>query len=350
MMTMTTTRAKRGSSGTKGRSSTPTLRTISELTGLSLSTISLSLRDNTALREETRQKIAEAARLVGYVPNRAGVRLRTGKTNVLAFVLECAEDSIDFARHMIRGIGQAITDTPYHLTVTPEFEHSDPLESVRYILAHRAADGVILTHTGPHDERVQLMMEADFPFVTHGRTESLGAHAYHDFHSERFAAAAVERLVSKGCSRILLVAGYKTIMNYRNTVTSFRHATARLGAAAEVIEAALPHTGAPGLRRYGFELAQRRDRPDGIIFASEITALPLIRGLQDGELALGRDIHVVYKQTSDILPTLFPEVDSVEEDIHAAGMELTRLLMRRIAGEPPETLQTLGEPILHWRS
>jgi LacI family transcriptional regulator len=346
---MTKTKPKPGSAGPEGRSSSPTLRTISELTGLSLSTVSLSLRGGTALKDETRQRVAEAARLVGYIPNRAGVRLRTGKTNVIAFVLECAEDSIDFARHMIQGIGQAIADTRYHLTVTPEFEHGDPLDAVRYMLAHRTADGVILTHTSPRDERVRLLMEADFPFVSHGRTESLGVHPYHDFPSERFAAAAVERLVSKGCSKLLLVAGYKNIMNYQNTVSSFQQATARMGAVAEVIEAALTHTGAAELRRYGYELAQRRARPDGIVFASEITALPLIRGLQDGGMALGRDIHVVYKQTSDILPTLFPDVDSVEEDIHAAGMELTRLLMRRIAGEPPETLQTLGEPILHWR-
>ena len=55
-----------------------TLRTISELTGLSQSTISLSLRGGTALKEETRRRIAEAAASVGYVPDRAGVRLRTG--------------------------------------------------------------------------------------------------------------------------------------------------------------------------------------------------------------------------------------------------------------------------------
>jgi LacI family transcriptional regulator len=348
---MTTSKAK-GGSATPGRQSRggPTLRTISELTGLSLSTVSLSLRGGQTLREETRQKIADAARQVGYVPNRAGVRLRTGKTNVIAFVLECAEDSIDFARHMIQGIGQGISDTRYHLTVTPEFEHGDPLESVRYILTHRAADGVIVTHTAPQDKRVQLMMEAGFPFVSHGRTASLGAHAYHDFHSERFAALAVERLIAKGCSKILLVAGYTSIMNYSNTVSSFHLATARMGAAAEVIEAAVTHAGAAELRRYGLELAQRGDRPDGIIFASEITAMAVIRGLQDGNLTLGRDIHVLYKQTSDILPTLFPEVDSMEEDVFAAGVELTRLLMRRIAGEPPEALQTLREPILHWRS
>ena len=125
-----------------------TLRTIAEVTGLSLSTVSLSLRGGTTLKQETRDKVAEAAKALGYIPDRAGVRLRTGKTNVIALVLDGAEDSIDFARQMIQGIGQAIKGTRYHLTVIPEFERHNSAETIRYILDNRTADGVIITHTG----------------------------------------------------------------------------------------------------------------------------------------------------------------------------------------------------------
>src|SRR6478609_3288871 len=94
-----------------------TLKTISELTGLSLSRVSLSLRGGASLKEETRQKVADAAPLLGYVPDRGHVRLRTGKTNVIALVLDGSDEVIDFARHMIRGIGDAVGGTRYHLTV-----------------------------------------------------------------------------------------------------------------------------------------------------------------------------------------------------------------------------------------
>ena len=191
-----------------------TLRTISELTGLSLSTVSLSLRGGAGLKDETRRKVAEAAKLVGYIPDRAGVRLRTGKTNVVALVLDGADESIDFARHLIRGIGEAIKGTRYHLTVTPEFDRTVSVESIRYILDNRTADGVIITHTGPSDRRVQLLMENDFPFVSHGRTEFFTQHPFHDFHSEIFAAETVERLVFKGCKDLMLIIGDDSTTNY----------------------------------------------------------------------------------------------------------------------------------------
>jgi LacI family transcriptional regulator len=49
------------------------------------------------------------------------------------------------------------------------------------------------------------------------------------------------------------------------------------------------------------------------------------------------------------VPTIFPGIETVEENVYAAGVELTQLLLRRIDGEPAESLQTLSEPVFHWR-
>lgn len=325
-----------------------TLRTIAEMTGLSLSTVSLSLRGGTTLRQETRDKVAEAAKSLGYIPDRAGVRLRTGKTNVIALVLDGAEDSIDFARQMIQGIGHAIKGTRYHLTVIPEFERQLSADTIRYVLDNRTADGVIITHTGPRDKRVQMMMDADFPFVSHGRTEFYTPHPYHDFHSEAFASMAVERLAGKGCRKVMLVIGDDSTMNYHNIVTAFHKSAARRGMEARVLENTQGMAPAE-MRRIAFELAQGSERPDGIICDSEMRTIALVGGLQEGGMVLGREVQLVYKQTSGILPTLFPALDSIREDVFSAGGELTRLLLQRIAGAEVEALQTLAEPVPQWR-
>ena len=327
-----------------------TLKTISELTGLSLSTVSLSLRGGASLKEETRQKVAEAAAQVGYVPDRAGVRLRTGKTNVIALVLDGSDEAIDFSRHMIRGIGDAISGTRYHLTVMPEFDRSRSVETVRYILENRTADGVIITHTGARDRRVQLMMDHDFPFVSHGRTEFFTPHAFHDFHSEAFAELAVERLADNGARDILISVGDGTTNNYHNIIRTFERTIARRGITGRVVVQDGIRPASAEMRQFGRDLADKSDRPDGIICDSETRAISMLCGLEDGGVLLGRDIRFICKQTSDILSTVFPNVDTIEEDVYAAGLELTRLLLRRIEGEPAEQLQTLSEPVAHWRS
>lgn len=323
-----------------------TLRTIAQATGLSLSTVSLSLRGGATLRPETRERVAQAARELGYVPDRAGVRLRTGKTNVIALLLGGAEGSIDFAGQMIQGIGRSLAGTRYHVSVIPELGRDPGPGTVRYILDNRAADGVIITHTGPRDPRVKLLIEAGLPFVSHGRTAFTTPHPYYDFHGERFAEMAVSRLVARGCRRVAMVVGGASTTNYHNLVTAFRHAAQAAGLDAQVLE----NSGADPamMRRKGLDLARRADRFDGLVCDSEMGAIALVGGLNEAGLMPGRDVQLVYKQTSGILPTLYPRLDSLGEDIVAAGVELAQLLLQRIAGAPVETLQVLAEPRPQW--
>ena len=328
----------------------PTLKTIAELTGLSLSTVSLSLRDGSNLKQSTRDKVAEAAAQIGYVPNRAGVRLRTGRTNVLALVLSTDKNGLDFTKLMIQGIGNAIHGTPFHLNVHPEFEQSAPVETVRYILESQSADGIIITHTSARDPRVKLLMEADFPFVSHGRTEFHTPHAYHDFNAERYVELAIQRLADKNRKQILLAAVGNNTTNHANTVNGFKQAIANTSLTGAIIDNPQVLNNTHEARDYGRVLAKSAQRPDGIICNNELVSLALIHGLQDEGVMLAKDYDLICKRNTEVLPMLYPEMDTVTEDLFATGGELAKLLIERINGTEVTELQTLHEPITHWRN
>ncbi|WP_189427114.1 LacI family transcriptional regulator [Devosia pacifica] len=332
-----------------GDKTRPTLKTISELTGLSQSTVSLSLRGGANLKQETRDRVAEAAAQLGYVPDRAGVRLRTGKTNVVVLVLDESDNSIDFERHLIQGIGQAIRGTRYHLSVAPEFHRDGSVETIRYILDNKTADGVVITHTSAHDPRVALLMERQFPFVTHGRTQFFTPHPYYDFDSRRFTKLAVERLAEKGCRKVALLVANDGTTNHHNIVSAFEDQARKLGLEAE-IHGRGPDPSADETRRLGYEMALSGELADGFICDSERRTMALLSGLRQGGAELGRDVQMVAKQTSDILPTLFPQIDTIEEDVSRGGIEIANLLISAIGGEDATKLQVLGEPVVHWRS
>lgn len=326
----------------------PTLKTIAELTGLSLSTVSLSLRDGSRLSQSTRDKVAKAAKQIGYVPNRAGVRLRTGRTNVLALVLAAEVSALDYTRKLIQGIGAHTHNTPFHLSVLPEFDHSDPVASIQYVLQNQSADGIILNHTRARDERVKLLMDAKLPFVSHGRTEFNSAHAYHDFHAERFAELAVNRLAEKGRRKFALFAINNNTANFSNTVIGFNRAVAAASLAGDVMTNTKTLDNLTQARDQGHSLAMRAERCDAIICNNELTAIGIISGLQEKGLQLGINYDLICKQNTEILPVLYPGIETIAEDLFASGSELARLLIARIDGEPAESLQTLHEPIASW--
>ncbi len=331
----------------------PTLKTLSEMTGLSMSTVSLALRGGANLRAETRDRILEAARKIGYQPDRAGVRLRTGKTGTLALILDGSEASVGFSRRLIAGIHHGIRGHDYMLNVLPQFDRVESEQTLQRIVQGRLADGVILTHTEPMDRRVQYLNEAGIPFVTHGRTEFFTGHAYHDFDIAGFVRSGLARLSELGTRHVAAVIVDNPTTCSHIMRRTFHATAAELGIRAEVIVDQVPDDGpgaghVAGLRELGRQLGHRPDRPDGILSDSELATLSLTTGLRDSGILPGRDIHIVSKQTSDLLRTLFPEVDTLEEQIENSGRELARLLLARIDGEPTENLQTLAQPVPHF--
>ena len=112
----------------------PTLKTLAFMTGLGVTTVSRALKDAPEIGAETRRRVQLVARQIGYRPNRAGVRLRTGKTNVISLVLNTEEQIGGFVSDMIYGISEYLAQTPYHLIVTPYSRTNDPLEPVRYVV------------------------------------------------------------------------------------------------------------------------------------------------------------------------------------------------------------------------
>src|SRR3954465_134467 len=82
----------------------PTLKTIAFMTGLGITTVSRALKDAPDIGADTKERVRLVARQIGYQPNRAGVRLRTGKTNVISLVLSLEEEIMGLTSPMVVGI------------------------------------------------------------------------------------------------------------------------------------------------------------------------------------------------------------------------------------------------------
>ena len=78
----------------------PTLKTIASITGLGITTVSRALKDAPDIGQQTKKRVREVAESLGYTPNRAGVGLRTGKTNVISLVLSLDEEVMGLTSHM----------------------------------------------------------------------------------------------------------------------------------------------------------------------------------------------------------------------------------------------------------
>src|SRR5690242_6056579 len=229
-------RRVRAKAGKRSAGGQPTLRTIADLAGLGVTTVSRALKDGPELAVETKARVRAIADEIGYRPHRAGVRLKTGRTFVISFVLNQADDMSDYARRLIMGISEVLRGTQYHLQVLPQTVDQHPIDPVRYIVDTQAADGLILTHSEPQDLRVKMLLERDFPFITFGRTELATPHPYIDTDNFDFTYRAARALIARGRRHIVIVLPPKQFTYSGHQLAGYRRAVFEAGLEPHIAE------------------------------------------------------------------------------------------------------------------
>src|SRR6185312_7334965 len=313
----------------------PTLRTIADLTGLAVTTVSRALGGAPQIALETRQKVQRVAEEIGYLPDRAAQRLRTGRTNVITLVLDPHEEILGFSTSLIRGLTEALRDTAYHLVITPHFANAPSTDPVRHIMRNRMADGIVFSRTEPFDERVKLLLEHDFPFVCHGRTELGTPHPYVDFDNFSFAYEATKRLIASGRKRLAIIMPPRRFTFFQHVQYGFMSAVREAGVSFELAEGVDLDSSAADIQAQVFQRLGEPNPPDGYVCGGEVSALAVMAAISDRGLNPGRDIGIVAKRTSGLFNLVRPQIDTIYEDITDAGWQMGRALLAAIAGRDP---------------
>lgn len=317
----------------------PTLRTIASLAGVAVTTVSRALADDPQIALDTRRRVQRIARDVGYSPDRAAQRLRTGRTNVIALVLNPHEEILGYGSSMIRGITAALRGTRFHLVVMPHYADEAATDPIDNVLRNRLADGLIISRTMPDDLRVRMMIERGFPFVSHGRTELATPHPYVDYDNFGFAEAAAAHLARQGVRAPCLIPAPARFTFAQHLRMGFLRGCGEAGLTGRILDEVTLDSRPDEIHARIARLARAGTLPDGFVCPGEISALAVHSTLVDA----GRegDCRLVMKHTSNVATLFRPRFDSIFEDLAEAGHLMGDLLLRAIAGEAPADLHHL---------
>ncbi len=315
----------------------PTLKTIANLSGLAVPTVSRALNDAPDIGESTKLRVREIAREIGYSPNRAGLRLRTGKTNVIALIISTEHDLMNRTARLITSIASGTRNTPYHMIITPYFPDQDPMDPVRYVTDTRSADGILLNQTQPEDPRIEYLMRIGFPFATHGRTNWCDRHAYYDFDNGIFGAEGVKRLVARGRKNLVLIAPRQDQTYAIEMIVGARAAAETCGIEFTILETTNSDSPSDEVEAAFSSHMALHPQTDGVITASSNAAMAVVGAIEGKGLAVGREVDVMAKDSLPFLKRFRSEILIMREDVARAGEFLCSAVLRAIdqPDEPP---------------
>lgn len=314
------------------------LKQLSQLLGLSQTTISRALNGYPEVNAETRQRVIEAAQQTGYRPNRAAQRLATGKAGSLGLVMPVSPghySDVHFGEFQI-GLSEEALQHDFNFVIMPSHPR-DEEQALRWLVASGSVDGFYLAYLRECDPRIAMARSLGLPFIVHGR--SLGTEEdfpYLDVDNERAFRDATDLLIGLGHRRFGLLNGPDdldfAIRRRMGVEASLAAHGLRLDPQAMRHTAMTDEYGARAMA----QLLALPEPPTAVLCASTVLALGAVRAIGMAGLKLGQDISLIAHD--DVLPLLKPEhfivpLTTTRSSLRAAGARVAQRLIAAINGE-----------------
>lgn len=206
-----------------------TLKDVAEATGYSVNTISRALRGKDDIAQETRDRIKQVARELGYINNTLAASLRLGYTNTIAVIL--SDVSNPHFSIMMKEIEAYARQLGYFsfLMSTGEDEELER-EAIQSAL-NKNVDGIILCPTQKSRKNIEFLNATGLPFVLIGRH-------FKDVETDAVICndmlggyQATQCLLEQGHRDILMLQGPRYISSSEERLEGYRKAMGEFGVA-----------------------------------------------------------------------------------------------------------------------
>jgi LacI family transcriptional regulator len=310
------------------------IKDIAKALNINPSTVSRALQGVYGVNEETRRKIRQTAKEMGYVPNIGARELVKGKTNLVGIFIGIYEKGVrppffETLPLLNQTLGLYGKETII-LSVDPlTYKKGQYMEMCR----SRGLEGSIVM--GPFDDKHLIWSEVsnsqlpsvvfDEPYVGR-RCTCIGTF------EEQGAYDAVNHLLELGHRKIGLVNGFPDLYVCRERFAGYRRALDEAGIlfkSAFIRESDFSGAGGAGAAR---ELLKREPEITAIFFTNDLMAMGAISALQTEGISVPRDVSVVGFDGLFIGEFYNPPLTTVQLNDQLIGIRTAEALMELIAG------------------
>jgi len=312
----------------------PTIRDVAERAGVSIATVSRVLNDRADVSVETRERVREVARSVGYSADPAARALATQRTRLVGVVVGDNAGHRDLSLVFFGKVLAAISRRLAHA------EYEALLQAIDGGVQHRF-DAAILIGLDGDDPLVSELSGRNVPLVgvdvriSGGRTAFVGSD-----HADG-VRLALAHLYALGHRRIAHLAGATNTLAGADRIAAFRRETDRLGLALsdEYIREG-DFSSASGYRETCSVLALP-ERPTAIVAASDLMALAALQAIRDVGLEPGTDVAIVGFDDLEAAALAHPPLTTIRQDRQELGTVAAERAIELIEdpeADPPATV------------
>jgi LacI family gluconate utilization system Gnt-I transcriptional repressor len=205
-----------------------TLRDVSEASGVSEMTVSRVLRNRGDVSDATRQRVLEAAKRLGYVPNKIAGALASQRVNLVAVIIPSMSNMV--FPEVMTGISQVLEETDLQPVVGLTDYLPEKEEKVLYEMLSWRPSGVIIAGLEHSDASRAMLRASGIPVVEIMDVDGTPVDSVVGISHRRAGQQMAQEIIRAGYKRIGFV-GTKMPLDHRarKRFEGFTEALAKAG-------------------------------------------------------------------------------------------------------------------------
>lgn len=302
-----------------------TVHDVAAASGVSIATVSRTLREPHRVSVDTRARVLAAVRDLRYRPNRAASSLRRGRTGVIALVVPDIENP--YFASLTKGAQATSRERGYGLVVVDTTELAD-VEADEIAALRSQIDGIILASSRlPDDRLTEIASGTTCVLINRELTEQGVATPTVTIDEHVGGRAAVGHLYDLGHRRIAYVGGPESSWSQGRRARGIRDAAGSLsGVTLTEVGSFAPD--ADGGRAAA--AAAIAGSPTAVIAYNDLMALGLLARWSESGIRVPDDVSLLGFDNTFVAELSSPRLTSVGVDLRSAGEQAVELLLARI--------------------
>ena len=180
-----------------------TIQYIAEIAGVSISTVSRALREDSTANEKTASRIIEIANQVGYYPNLLAKGLRQNKTFNIGIIFNDLNNP--FYTEILSEIGIVLNEKKYSSFICYSHYNLDQERQNIILLLAKKVDGIIISPIDEKSENIKILAQNNVEAIIIDSFPYFKNHSYVYSNHRMGVELATEYLIKNGHRTILLI-------------------------------------------------------------------------------------------------------------------------------------------------
>lgn len=320
-----------------------TIKDIAKVAGVSYATVSRALNDHSEINEETKKKIKEIAKQMGYTPNAVARGLVKKNTNMIALLIP--DITNPFYPEVARGVEDFARENGYCVFLCNTNWDEKNEQKYLNILKERRVDGIIIAPVSMDTYDYISENNEDIPVVYIGNRMEDSKASYVVIDDFKAGYIATEYFVKLGHTNIAFIGGHDRTTSHIDRINGYKHALMENGLETDINSI----KGFSFKKESGYgtflEMVKNRRVPTAIVAENDIIALGIMEAAEKHGYEIPKDISIIGIDDIEFGSLSKINLTTVAQPKFDIGHKSAGILLDLISGSV-DSKQVILEPFL----